>query len=225
MSASLFAGARAVLFDLDGTLVDSAPDLGAAADTMRVSRGLPSLPLSSYRPMAGAGARGLLSVAFDMTPEHPDFVTLREEFFVNYEKRLTQNTLTFPGVPELLDGLMGQGLCWGVVTNKSARFALPLTATMPLFKSAGTIICGDTTPHPKPHPMPLLEAAKRLKVLPEHCVYVGDDERDIVAGLAAGMKTVAVTYGYLGQQADTRQWGAHAEVNSAHELLQLIAKP
>lgn len=225
MSSRQFVGVRAVLFDLDGTLVDSAPDLGAAADAMRTTRGLPSLPLESYRPMAGAGAKGLLSVAFDVTPEHPDYLDMREEFFVNYEKRLTQNTVIFPGVPELLNGLMGRGLCWGVVTNKSVRFAVPLTAAMPLFSSAGTIICGDTTPYAKPHPMPLLEAAKRLNVLPEHCVYVGDDERDIVAGLAAGMKTVAVTYGYLGQQSDTRQWGAHAEVNSAHELLQLIAWP
>ena len=218
-----FTDVQAVLFDLDGTLIDSAPDLGAAADAMRTARGLPSIESATYRPMAGAGARGMLGVAFGLTPDHPDFESLREEFFCNYERRLTQNTLVFPGVADLLGELVQRGTPWGVVTNKSSRFTLPLTAAMPLFATAGTIISGDTTAHAKPHPLPLLEAARRLNVEPERCVYVGDDERDIVAGLAAGMATVAVTYGYLGQKSDTSQWGAHATINSAHELLQLIA--
>ncbi len=218
-----FADVQAVLFDLDGTLIDSAPDLGAAADLMRTNRGLPSIDLATYRPMAGAGARGMLGVAFDMSPDHPEFVTLREEFFSNYEQRLTQNTRIFPGVAEMLADLVQRGTPWGVVTNKAIRFTKPLTQAMPLFSTAGTIISGDTTPQSKPHPLPLLEAARRLNVPPERCVYVGDDERDIVAGLAAGMATVAVTYGYLGQKSDTSQWGAHATINSASELLQLIA--
>ena len=220
-----FADVQAVLFDLDGTLIDSAPDLGAAVDLMRQVRGLPSLPLADYRPMAGAGARGMLGIGFGITPEHPDFGTLREEFFSNYEKSLTENTLVFEGVAELLSPITASGLPWGVVTNKSARFTTPLTRAMPLFATAGTIISGDTTPYAKPHPQPLLEAAQRLGLRPAHCVYVGDDERDIVAGLAAGMMTVAVTYGYLGQQSDTRRWGAHATIDSAGELLPLIAKP
>lgn len=218
-----FADVQAVLFDLDGTLVDSAPDLGAAVDTMRQVRGLPSLPLAQYRPMAGAGARGMLGIAFGITPEHPDFNALKEEFFSNYEQCLTERTEVFQGVPELLAALTAHGLQWGVVTNKAARFTVPLTEAMTLFATASTIISGDTTPHSKPHPLPLLEAAQRMGIPPERCVYVGDDERDIVAGLAAGMGTVAVTYGYLGQKADTSQWGAHATINSASELLQLIA--
>jgi len=222
---AVFPDIQAVLFDLDGTLIDSAPDLGAAVDLMRTVRGMPSLPLATYRPMAGAGARGMLGIGFGITPEHPDFNELREEFFSNYEKTLTQNTLIFQSVPELIAALSARGLQWGVVTNKSARFTLPLTQSIPLFASASTIISGDTTAHAKPHPLPLLEAAQRMGVLPQRCVYVGDDERDIVAGLAAGMQTVAVTYGYLGQKADTSQWGAHATINSAHELLQLIAQP
>ncbi len=217
-----FANVQAVLFDLDGTLIDSAPDLAAAADAMRVVRGLPSLPLAQYRPMAGAGARGMLGIAFDLTPEHPDFDALREEFFSNYERCLTQRTLIFEGVTELVSTLVSKGLLWGVVTNKSARFTNPLTRAMPLFDTAGTIISGDTTPFAKPHPQPLLEAAQRIGVSPARCVYVGDDERDIAAGLAAGMGTVAVTYGYLGHKADTLQWGAHAHINSAIELLQLL---
>lgn len=217
-----FTDVQAVLFDLDGTLIDSAPDLAAAADTMRVARGLPSLPLEQYRHMAGAGARGLLGVAFGMTPDHVDYDAMREEFFCNYERSLTQRTEIFEGVPELLESLVNQGLKWGVVTNKAERFTLPLTASMDLFAKAGAIVSGDTTPHAKPHPEPLLEAVRRMGVDASRCVYVGDDERDIVAGRAAGMATVAVTYGYLGAQADTRQWGANATINCVNELLPLL---
>jgi phosphoglycolate phosphatase len=217
-----FAQVQAVLFDLDGTLIDSAPDLAAAADAMRVARGLPPLPLAQYRPMAGAGARGLLAVAFGMTPEHVDYGTLREEFFCNYERSLTRRTQIFDGVPELLESFASQGVKWGVVTNKSERFTLPLTGSMALFATAGAIVSGDTTPHAKPHPAPLLEAARRMGVDASRCVYVGDDERDIVAGLAAGMATVAVTYGYLGAQADTSRWGANATINCVNELLPLL---
>ena len=213
---------RAVLFDLDGTLVDSAPDLAGAVDGMRVKRGLPSLPLVDYRPMAGAGARGMLGIAFGVAPDHPDFNALREEFIVAYEGRLTRDTQVFRGVSELLDSLTKQGLPWGVVTNKAARFTLPLTRALPLFRTAGAIVSGDTTPHAKPHPAPLLEAARLLGLDPACCMYVGDDERDIVAGLAAGMATVAATYGYLGQQSDVSRWGAHAVIHSPAELQQLL---
>jgi len=211
-----------VLFDLDGTLIDSAPDLGAAADQMRVARGLPSLPLDNYRHMAGAGARGMLGIAFGMTPEHSEFPVMREEFFQNYERCMTERTYAFDGVAELIAELQARQLRWGVVTNKSSRFTEPLTRAMPLFASAVTIVSGDTTPHAKPHPEPLLEAARRAGVDPQRCVYVGDDERDIVAGLAAGMGTVAATYGYLGVQADTAQWKAHAQINSPMALLTLL---
>ena len=218
----MFEQVQAVLFDLDGTLIDSAPDLGAAADKMRVERGLPSLPLETYRPMAGAGARGMLGIAFGMTPEHPDFMALREEFFVNYENAMTERTRIFDGVVDMIAALVKLGLPWGVVTNKSSRFTDPLTAAMPLFATARAIVSGDTTPHAKPHPEPLFEAARRLQIAPERCVYVGDDERDIVAGLAAGMGTVAATYGYLGQQTDVSRWNAHLHINSPLDLLKSL---
>jgi phosphoglycolate phosphatase len=216
---SRFAHLKAVLFDLDGTLIDSAPDLGHAADLMRLRRGLPSLPYEQYRPMAGAGARGMIGVAFGYGPDHPEFESLRQEFFDNYQACMTERTRAFDGVAEMIAALQSGARPWGVVTNKSERFALPLTAAMDLFDSAATVIGGDTTPHAKPHPEPLFEAARRLGLPPEACLYVGDDERDIVAGRAAGMPTVAATYGYLGARSDIVAWGADAVINNPLELL------
>lgn len=213
---------QAVLFDLDGTLIDSAPDLGAAADQMRTARGLAGLPMADYRPMAGAGARGMLGVAFGITPDSPEFPALREEFFQNYERRMLLHTQVFDGVADLVQSLEKRSLAWGVVTNKSARFTEPLTAAMPLFGNARAIVSGDTTAHAKPHPEPLFEAARRVGVPPERCVYVGDDERDIIAGRAAGMRTVAATYGYMGVQADARLWQADAQIDSPLALLKLL---
>jgi phosphoglycolate phosphatase len=218
-----FLNISAVLFDLDGTLIDSAPDLGAAADQMRVQRGLASLPFERYRPLCGAGARGMLEIAFGMGPDHVDYESMREEFFSKYEQCMTERTFAFDGVHDLISAINARGLAWGVVTNKSQRFTNPLTAAMPLFSSAGTIVSGDTTPHAKPHPAPLLEAARQLGVPPAQCLYVGDDERDILAGHAAGMQTVAATYGYLGSQSDVGAWNAHAQINSPMALLQLLA--
>ena len=213
---------EAVLFDLDGTLIDSAPDLGAAVDQMRLDRGLPSLPPERYRVMAGAGAQGMIGVAFGLGPQEQGYEALREEFLSNYERCMTTRTCAFAGVAELIEQLLQRNLAWGVVTNKAERFTLPLTGAMPLFASARAIVAGDTTPHAKPHPAPLLEAARRLGLAPQHCLYVGDDERDIVAGRAAGMTTVAATYGYLGQQSDVTAWGAHAAIHAPAELLQLL---
>ena len=220
----MFTDIEAVLFDLDGTLIDSAPDLGGAADKMRTDRGLPPFLLERYRPMAGSGARGMLGIAFGMTPDHADFETMKEEFFVNYEQCMTQRTFAFDGVDALIQSLVARQLPWGVVTNKSARFTDPLTRDMALFASAAVVISGDTTPHAKPHPEPLFEAARRLRIDPKRCMYVGDDHRDIVAGLAAGMGTVAATYGYLGTAADTSKWGAHAAISTPNALLPLLPR-
>lgn len=220
-----FSDIELVLFDLDGTLIDSAPDLGAAADKMRTDRGLPSLPLDTYRPMAGAGARGMLGIAFGMATDHVDFPVMREEFFQNYEQRMTALTYAFEGVAALLGTLARHGMPWGIVTNKAARFTDPLTRAMPLLAPAVTVISGDTTPHAKPHPAPLLEAARRAGTAPQRCLYVGDDERDILAGRAAGMATVAATYGYLGMHADTLSWGADACIDHPQALLSLLNLP
>ena len=218
----MFEGNRAVLFDLDGTLVDSATDLGRAADKMRTDRGLEPRPLAQYRAMAGAGARGMLGIAFGIAPGDPDFDLLREEFFSNYTACMFDHTAAFDEVTDLIAALDARGLRWGVVTNKAARFTEPLLRALPVFASCAVAVSGDTTPHAKPHPEPLFEAARRLGIAPGQCIYVGDDERDIVAGLAAGMGTVAATYGYLGQQSDIGQWRAHAAIHSPLQLLNLL---
>lgn len=225
MSAAIFRGVQAVLFDLDGTLIDSAPDLGAAADLMRTRRGLASLPLEQYRSRAGSGARGMLRVALDVDPDHALFGDLKEEFFLNYEACLLQRTRPFPDVDALLSQLRAAGLAWGIVTNKAQRFTRPLSRAMELFRHSGALVSGDTTAHAKPHPAPLLEAARQLNLPPERCIYVGDDERDIIAGRAAGMRTVAALYGYLGADAVVSDWRADAEVSSPLDLLNLLELP
>lgn len=222
MSEVSFTAVRGVLFDLDGTLIDSAPDLGFAADQLRSVRGLPSLPLQAYRPLAGAGARGMLSVAFGITPDHPDFPRLREEFFTNYEQCIHDQTALFPGIQELVATLEHHPLKWGVVTNKVERFTSLIAQRVALFANAGAIVSGDTTAYSKPHPEPLWEAARRLGLEPHECIYVGDDERDIQAGQAAGMKTVVAMYGYLGSGASPKRWGADAEIYSPLDLLKLM---
>ncbi|TXH33227.1 MAG: HAD family hydrolase [Burkholderiaceae bacterium] len=222
MTTKQFPLVRAVLFDLDGTLIDSAPDLGAAADRLRTDRGLESLPLHAYRPLAGTGARGMLSVAFGITPEHPDFPGLREEFFSNYERCIHERTEVFAGVPELVATLTQQSMKWGVVTNKMTRFTSLIAQRVALFGDAGAIVSGDSTPYSKPHPAPLFAAAQQLGLEPHECIYVGDDERDIQAGRAAGMGTVAAMYGYLGTGAMPADWGADAMIYSPLDLLKLL---
>jgi phosphoglycolate phosphatase len=213
---------KVILFDLDGTLVDSAHDLGAAVDEMRIRRELPPLGVAHYRSMVGSGARGLLKLAFDLSPSDASYEQMKEEFFLQYEQNLTKNTVVFEGVDTLLQSLMNSGLQWGVVTNKMERFTHPLVREYELFKSAKTVVCGDTTPHAKPHPAPLLEAAKRMGVDAADCWYVGDDLRDIEAAKAAGMVSVAALYGYLGNAVSVDDWGADHKINTPNALLNIL---
>jgi phosphoglycolate phosphatase len=213
------ARVAAVLFDLDGTLVDSAPDLAGAANGLRLARGLPELPLALLRPMVGAGARGMVGAAFGLAPGDAGFDALRDEFLFAYEQRLLHATGLFPAMVEVLQSLEAAGLPWGVVTNKAERFTLPLVQGLGLHGRAGAVVCGDTTPHAKPHPAPLLEAARRLGVAPAQCVYVGDDLRDMQAGRAAGMPALAAAWGYLGQGEPVQAWGADAVLESPYQLL------
>ncbi|MFT7723799.1 MAG: HAD-IA family hydrolase [Roseateles sp.] len=211
---------RAVLFDLDGTLIDSAQDLGRAANAMRVARGLAPLPMARYRPHGGSGARGMLAQAFATAPGRPDYDALKQEFLDRYEGLMYDNTRAFAGIEAELAGLAAAGLAWGIVTNKAERFALPLVAALRL--GAATVVCGDTTACAKPHPAPLREAARRLGVAPRACLYVGDDERDVIAGRAAGMATAVAAWGYLGAEADIGRWNADAQLRAPGSLLKLL---
>ena len=212
---------RAVLFDLDGTFADTAPDLGRAVNIMRAARGLDPVALAETRSVTSMGARGLLGVGFGMNPEHADYAAMREEFLQIYENNLCCDTRLFPGIAELVDRLESDGLRWGIVTNKAERFTLPLMRQLGYATRAACIIGGDTTGHMKPHPAPLLAAAGILELPPAACIYVGDDERDIAAGKAAGMPTIAVRFGYLnGSNPD--DWGATAVVDTPAEILQHI---
>jgi phosphoglycolate phosphatase len=213
---------RTVLFDLDGTLVDSAPDLAGATNEMLVARGLPEVPFERLRPMVGSGARGMMGVAFGVSPKEMSFPALRDEFFDRYEQRLLRATFPFDGVAEMLRSISDDGLSWGIVTNKSERFALPLTRGLGWEAQAAAVIGGDTTPHSKPHPAPLLEAARRAGVSPQECIYVGDDARDILAGRAAGMPTVAVRWGYLGDGEPIEAWGADIVVDAPSQLIEWL---
>jgi phosphoglycolate phosphatase len=214
---------KAVLFDLDGTLIDSAPDLAGTGNEIRQARGLPPLPFAQFRPMVGAGARGMLGIALQITPEHAEFAELRDEFLRRYEQRMTRETRPFESVPALLDGLEARGLRWGIVTNKIERFTLPLVEAFGWTGRAGAVVGGDTTPHPKPHPAPMLEAARRIGIDPAECVYVGDDLRDVQAGRAAGMRTVAASWGYLGLGEAITAWGADHVIDEPSQLLKALA--
>lgn len=209
---------RAILFDLDGTLADTAPDLAAAVNFLRIERGLEPTPYAVLRPTASAGARGMIGAAFGLTPADEGYEALRLQWFDRYQSAMAVHSSLFDGVPELLDGLSAGGMAWGVVTNKPARFTDPLIPQIGL-AHAGCIVSGDTTPHSKPHPEPLLEGARRLGIAPEHCWYVGDDLRDIEAGRAAGTRTIAVRYGYLGEASPIEAWGADVIVEAPGQLL------
>ncbi len=212
----------AVLFDLDGTVIDSAPDLAGAANEMRRFRGLPDAPYERLRANVGSGARGLVGEAFGVVPGDEDFVALRDEFLARYALRLTNETRVFAQVGALLDALDAQAVPWGIVTNKAIRYAEPVTRALGLYDRAAVVIGGDSTPHSKPHPEPLLEAARRMQIEPSRCLYVGDDARDVQAGHAAGMLTVAVTWGYLGMGEPVEAWGAHHTIGNPLDILQLL---
>ena len=216
------AGISAVLFDLDGTLVDSAPDLAGAANELRACHQRPPLPFEALRPMVGAGARGMLGVAFGVSPADPAFESLREEFLALYEARMLQDTCVFADMQPVLAALEAAGLRWGIVTNKHERFAWPVIRGLGLDARAAALVAGDTTPHAKPHPAPLLEAARQAGVPPEACIYVGDDLRDVQAGRAAGMAALAAAWGYLGQGEAIEDWAADAVLSQPIDLLKWL---
>lgn len=211
---------KAILFDLDGTLADTAPDLAGAVNQLRIERGLAPTAYALLRPVASAGARGLIGAAFGITPQEADYAELRDGFLKNYETSIAVHSRLFDGITELLADLQQKGIVWGIVTNKVTHLTNQLIPKIGL-DHAACVVCGDTTDYPKPHPAPLLEAAKRIGIAAEHCWYVGDDLRDIQAGQAAGMQTVAAGWGYCGD-ALPATWNADMLAHSPKQLLELI---
>ena len=214
-----------VLFDLDGTLIDSAPDLAGATQDMLVERGLPMVSHERLRAMVGSGARGMIGVAFDLRPGEPGFAELREEFLFRYRQRLLQCTQVFPDVVPVLNELDRRQIPWGIVTNKALDMAEPIAKGLGLSGRCQVLIGGDSTPFTKPHPAPLLEAARRSNTAPVRCAYVGDDVRDMRAGRAAGMATLAASWGYLGMAELVDEWGASSVLKAPKDLLNWLELP
>lgn len=210
---------KAVLFDFDGTLADTAPDLGHALNRQRIARGLSELPIEQIRHQASAGSRGLLNLGFNIKPGDSDYEAMRDEFLDFYTQRLCHDTCLFPGIDKLLDQLEIRNLPWGIVTNKPARFAHPLIQRLGLAQRVACIICGDETTHTKPHPQPLLTASNKMAISPANCIYLGDDIRDVHASLAAGMQPIVARYGYLGNDQPPETWGARYLIDHPEELL------
>lgn len=212
----------AVLFDLDGTLVDTAPDLGGALNRLRSELGMPELPSAELRPHTSAGARGLIGAGFGIGPDDTRFNEIAERFLAIYASSLCVHSQLFEGMGEVLARLALAGLPWGVVTNKASRFTQPLMRQLGLHERAASVVSGDSVAIPKPDPAGLLLAASSMSVEPGRCVYVGDDERDILAARAAGMRSVAAAYGYLGTGRPYGDWGADHVIHHPLELLPLL---
>jgi len=210
---------EAVLFDLDGTLIDTAPDLAGTLNEMRRRRGLEPVPLAQVRPFVSHGARGMLTSGFGMKTDDPQFQAMREEFLQIYAENICVDSQLFPGMAELLRHLEERDIAWGVVTNKFERLARPLLEALDLSDRAAVIVGGDTCPRPKPFPDPLLHAAAEIGTDPARTLYVGDDARDVAAARAAGMPVVVAAYGYLGDGDPPSLWGADAVLDSPSAVL------
>lgn len=210
---------KAVLFDLDGTFADTAPDLAAALNHTRATRGLPALPLEVIRTQASHGSRGLLKIGFGIEPDAPDYDTLRDIFLDYYANNICVHTRLFGDMAELVAELEQRDIKWGIVTNKPHRYTLPLMQALAMAERAACMISGDTCAHAKPHPEPMLRACEIIGSLPAQCLYLGDDLRDMQAANAAAMRGIIANYGYVGEDASVANWNAQGSVNNPMELL------
>jgi len=210
---------QAVLFDLDGTLVDTAPDLGYALNLQRERHGLDFLPEATIRPYASHGSRGLLEIGFGLLPTDANFEPMRTEYLDLYTQVMTRQPVLFDGMADTLLAIEQRGLRWGIVTNKPRRFTLPMVEHMGLDQRAGAVISGDDAPRPKPSPQTLLLACERMGIDPQTVLYIGDAERDIQAGNAAGMKTLAALFGYVAVTDKPEEWGADGCIQRPQDLL------
>lgn len=215
---------EAVLFDLDGTLADTAPDLAGILAHLQLECGLTPTPFEVLRPQVSNGVRGLLGAGFGLTPDAPAYADLAQRFLTLYAASLYVETCLFPGISELLDSLDERGIAWGVVTNKAERFARPLVDALGLGSRSVCVVGGDTAARAKPFPDPLLHACNVAGIAPARSIYVGDDIRDITAGRAAGMLTLAAAYGYLGSDEPIEAWAADAIIGHPLEILSFVKK-
>ncbi len=213
---------KGVLFDLDGTFADTAPDLGAALNHVLQLHQLSPLPLATIRPQASHGSAGLLGLGFGITPDDSRFNSLRDEFLAHYTAHICEHTTTFAGISQLIDYIELSQIPWGIVTNKPHRFTVPLMQALGYADRASCLVSGDTCAHAKPHPMPMLHAAQLINVSPEHCLYLGDDKRDMDAANAAGMQGIIAEYGYIDPKASLDSWLATGQIESPLELLRYI---
>ncbi|MCL5041119.1 MAG: HAD-IA family hydrolase [Gammaproteobacteria bacterium] len=209
---------RGVLFDLDGTLLDTVEDFYRIIEQMRSERKAAEVPAQLIRQQVSNGSVGMLCAAFSTRPDAPGFDELRDDFLQRYDRQLAVHTRPFPGIPELLDWLDTEQIPWGVVTNKLSRFSTPLLAAIGWSERCAALVCPDQVSQPKPHPEPLLKACQQMAIDPAASLYVGDHQRDIDAGRAAGMQTIAALYGYLPVGDDPARWQADHSIANAAEL-------
>ena len=208
-----------VLFDLDGTLADTAPDLALALNRLLKENAKPPMPFTTIRPMVSHGGIHMIARAFAMSENDPEFNTLRERFLSLYASSLAEETRLFPGIAELLDQLEAEGCTWGIVTNKFERLTFPLLEALGLHKRAACVVCGDTLSWSKPHPAPMLHACKLVDREPAHSLYIGDAEKDVIAGKSANMYTLVARYGYLADEDTPEHWGADGMIDSPAEIM------
>lgn len=214
---------EAVLFDLDGTLADTAPDLGGALNQLLLEQGRAPLGMDQLRPHVSSGARGMIGAGLGITPADPGYLELQQRFLAIYQEALCVGTRLFAGMAEHLDQLEAQGIPWGIVTNKSQRFAIPLMEGLGLRQRSACIVCGDSAQRAKPHGHPMQLASAVIGIAATDCIYVGDDERDVISGRVAGMTTIVAAWGYLGAGKPPASWGADAIADSPQDILGFAA--
>lgn len=215
---------QAVLYDLDGTFLDTALDLGGALNQLLCEHGHEPIAMEKIRPVASHGARGLLALGFNMAPDHVNYEPLRQQYLDIYAERISRDTIAFDGINQSLTYLDTHQIPWGIVTNKPAFLTQPLMEKLGYWQQTPCIVSGDTTAKAKPSPLPLYHACELLNIAPEHCLYVGDAQRDIEAGKNAGMDTVLACYGYISEDDDIDGWNATYHIQHASEVLQFFPR-
>ena len=210
---------RAILFDLDGTLLDTAPDLAFALNSVRAEDGLEPLPYDGIRPYVSQGSLALTRLGFEFAQDSKEFAERRQRLLDVYSEHLAEDTRLFAGMSEVLGRIESTGRCWGIVTNKPGWLTIPLLKALGLDERAGCVVSGDSTQHVKPHPDPLFQAAEQLNTPPANCLYVGDDQRDVEAAIAARMPVIIALYGYIAPGEDPHAWGGDGQVAAPLDIL------